>query len=186
MASKENFRGAAAGLFFAGVILAGINYLQPTSNGQSSVTSVIANDINAEEAMAFLEEKGFTTLSSEEYEQLTEQQDDLTDEINTLISQIDELEQSQNDRDGNDAEDTYSDSSDSDSGVIYNSVLTISSGMTTQDISEQLVSLNIIDDADELTTEIFDRELAELLQIGEFTLDSEMSINEIVEKITSS
>ncbi|MGJ9381745.1 hypothetical protein [Salipaludibacillus sp. CF4.18] len=186
MASKENIRGAAAGLFFAGVILAGINYLQPTSSDseQNSETRVNANDITTEEASSFLEEKGFSTIPTEEYELLTEQRDDLTEEINSLTSQLEELEQSQVNEEENNPEETSTEASDSE--VIYNSVLSISSGMTTQEISEQLVSLNIIDDAEEFSNAIFDRQLEQRLQIGEFTLDSQMSINEIVEKITSS
>ncbi|MYL71926.1 hypothetical protein GLW00_13750 [Halobacillus litoralis] len=61
----------------------------------------------------------------------------------------------------------------------------IVSGTTTDDISEKLIQANIIKDANEFESFMKDNDYSRYIQIGQATLNSGMSHQEIAEAITS-
>ena len=62
--------------------------------------------------------------------------------------------------------------------------LRIEEGMTSKEISEELVDAGVIDDANGFNTFLAERKLQHLIQIGEYDVDSEMSFLQITEIIT--
>ncbi|MEI5905842.1 hypothetical protein WAK64_02015 [Bacillus spongiae] len=64
--------------------------------------------------------------------------------------------------------------------------LKIETGMTSFEIAEKLVEQKIIKEADETNFRVYmnDNKFAEKIQLGEFTVNSEMSFNEIAKIIT--
>ena len=55
--------------------------------------------------------------------------------------------------------------------------LRIAEGMTSKEISEELIDAGIIDDANGFNTFLAERKLQHLIQIGEYDVDSEMSFS---------
>ncbi|PYZ94296.1 hypothetical protein CR194_01825 [Salipaludibacillus keqinensis] len=163
MSAKDSFRGAAAGLFLAGTVLAATYYMQP--------------EVLSYDETAVLEEQSETTLSKGEYEQLEQ----LEVENEALRKQLEGVEDSSQENDDSEEPETNTEESD----PVYFSILSIEPGMTSQDISEKLVRLNIIHDSESLAQELAAQGVEDRIQLGEYTLNSDMSVEEIVTIITS-
>ena len=70
--------------------------------------------------------------------------------------------------------------------VINRYHLTISEGMSSNDISQQLEEAGIILDAKEFNDYLADKKLQRYIQIGQYELDEEMNHQQIAEIITES
>ncbi|XXM73737.1 hypothetical protein ACQ0QQ_07560 [Lysinibacillus sphaericus] len=67
----------------------------------------------------------------------------------------------------------------------YQLTLSIKAGMTPQDIEEKLKEANIIGEDENFVQYIVDNGYADKIQIGEFLVNSEMTIEEIAKQITN-
>jgi len=165
MASKDTFQGAAASLFLAGSVLAGLYFFQPEMI-----------EINSEDNE---EDQGHVFLSEEEYAKQDEQFNELQTENDLLQEQVKQLEESL------DEEEKESSHPPKTNVPLFYSILSIEQGMTSQDISSKLLMLNIIESRDSFEQELLDKEVENRIQIGQYTLDNQMSIEEIVQLITA-
>lgn len=178
MASKDAFRGVAASLFLSGSILAGFYYFQP---------EMIAVEINSEEIteneldLSSIEKQGYIALSEEEHSKQQNEFTELQLENEKLIRQITQLEESMNPKE----EESSSSISPETSKDLFYSILSIEQGMTSQDISDKLLKLNIIENRASFVLELSEKEVEDRIQIGKYTLNNQMSIEEIVQLITS-
>lgn len=68
--------------------------------------------------------------------------------------------------------------------VVYSSVLVIQPGMSSATVAEQLAISKIIDDASQFVNYLTEKNLTHKIKVGEFELDSGMTISEIAEIIT--
>lgn len=69
---------------------------------------------------------------------------------------------------------------------VIKTILRVEPGTTSSTISQELVRTGIIDDVTEFESYLTTNDLSVKIQIGEYELDSSMSINQIASKITSS
>ncbi|MCR6110438.1 endolytic transglycosylase MltG [Bacillus sp. A301a_S52] len=166
MASKHTFRGIAAGLFLCGSLLAAIYYVQPDtffaiSNGSD-------DQINASENEAIEDDN---SASEEIVEEIKRENEELHIQIEELKAVVDN--------------EVNEDESVIEADPLYISILSIEQGMTSKDISHKLETLNIVKSAQEFEAALSDRGVAQQLQIGDYTLDSTMTLDEIIDLITS-
>ncbi|OIJ17445.1 hypothetical protein BKP37_02800 [Anaerobacillus alkalilacustris] len=70
-----------------------------------------------------------------------------------------------------------------DEKVVYRTMLTVVSGMTSIDVGQALVRANIIDRAMDLVNEVEKRGVANSLRPGTFEIDSNMNIDEIIRTV---
>lgn len=68
---------------------------------------------------------------------------------------------------------------------IISTILHIEAGTTSKDVAKELANASIIKDAEELNVYLKAHNLAKKIQIGEYKLDSSMSIETIANKITT-
>jgi cell division protein YceG involved in septum cleavage len=176
MASKDTLRGASVGLFLAGSIMTGFYYLQP---------EMIEYEMNLEDSeenidLSSMEEEGFTIVSEDEHAKQQKQLSKLQTKNDMLQNQVIQLEESVEEEDNH-----SSNHSPENSHTIFYSILSIEYGMTSQEISNKLLILNIIENSDLFEQELTEKEVQERIQIGQYTLNNQMSIEEIVQLITS-
>ncbi|MBS4207484.1 hypothetical protein [Bacillus sp. FJAT-50079] len=67
--------------------------------------------------------------------------------------------------------------------VVYRTILTVSSGMTSIDVGEALQKANIIDSAIGFFKEVENKGLANGLRPGTYEVDSEMTVDEIISTV---
>ncbi|MCR6106364.1 endolytic transglycosylase MltG [Salipaludibacillus agaradhaerens] len=158
MASKHTFRGIAAGLFLCGSLLAAIYYVQPETFFAISNGSdeSIEDENNASEELV----------------------EEIKRENEALHIQIEELKALVDDK-------INEDETVIETDPLYISILSIEQGMTSKDISHKLETLNIVQSAQEFEAALSDKGVAQQLQIGDYTLDSTMTLDEIIDLITS-
>ncbi|WP_280768452.1 hypothetical protein [Salipaludibacillus daqingensis] len=176
MGTKEKFQGASASLFLAGSLLAGLYYFQPEiieTNSQETANNV---DVSS------LENKGYTVLSEEENNNQTELYEQLRDENKELSNKLNQLK---NEQETSNQESSNSSEEALNNETIYQSILSIEQGMTSKDISSKLLELKVIDNTDLFEQKLSERGLEDRIQIGQYTLHSEMSLEDIITLITS-
>ncbi|MCM3670628.1 hypothetical protein M3181_16820 [Mesobacillus maritimus] len=72
---------------------------------------------------------------------------------------------------------------DGDQSVVYKTVLNVATGMTSIDVGKALQQGKIIDNSMDFYREVEKRNLENELRPGTFTLDSEMSMNDVINTI---
>ncbi|WP_059102547.1 hypothetical protein [Shouchella shacheensis] len=117
-----------------------------------------AEALTEEEMREQLIQSGFTVQTEEE------RQEDISDAVSLAEEEWAEA----NDDDDNDNE------------IIYRTIITVTAGMTSIDVGEQLETANIIDDAYDFFAEVEDRGLANDIQPQTVQVDSDMSLDEVV------
>ncbi|WP_078577059.1 endolytic transglycosylase MltG [Salipaludibacillus agaradhaerens] len=158
MASKHTFRGIAAGLFLCGSLLAAIYYVQPET--------FFAISNGSDEAI-----EDDNSATQEIVEEIKRENEELHIQIEELKAVVDN--------------EVNEDESVIEADPLYISILSIEQGMTSKDISHKLETLNIVQSAQEFEAALSDRGVAQQLQIGDYTLDSTMTLDEIIDLITS-
>ena len=111
----------------------------------------------------------YIEMKQADYEQLKQQELDAREKYETLLKRM---------------EDDKSDIVDVESDV-KRFHLRIKEGMTSKEISEELIDAGVIDDANGFNTFLAERKLQHLIQIGEYDVDSDMSFLQITEIITN-
>lgn len=179
MASKDTFRGAAASLFLAGSILAGMYYFQPEIIAGETNSGGNPED-NLDLTISRLADQGHIVLTEEEHSKQLNQFKDLQTENEELHKQVKQLKESIEQK----MENLSYNPSESSEPLFY-SILSIEQGMTSQDISSKLLKLKIIKNRDSFEQELAKNEVEDRIQIGQYTLNNQMSTEEIVQLITS-
>lgn len=73
----------------------------------------------------------------------------------------------------------------SNDSTLVETILHIESGTSSKDVANELANASIIEDPDALNTYLKTYDLAKKIQIGEYRLDSSMSIEKISKLITN-
>ncbi|HLS36167.1 MAG TPA: hypothetical protein VK061_08015 [Bacillota bacterium] len=149
----------------------------------------------------FLEDKGYHVISQEDYiaysvyeqkqqEQANDEENNDNDNNEDDINENDENNTNDNEENNNDSNENNEDSddeSDDDSNEkeVYTYTLTVEENMLAPDISRLLENNNIIEDARDFTDYLEDEDYSRYIQLGEHKLSSDMTYNELAEKITS-
>jgi hypothetical protein len=178
---KQAIRAFAVGLFTAAVIMLIINYF----NGSKQEFT----EMPIEDVIDGLKEQGYRVLTETEYITLSmngevEKKDteiassetenaEASEEVET--TEVDEAEE-------NNTETAEEENQKQETVKTY--TLTIESGMPSSAISNKLEENGIIDDAGKFISYLEDEGYAIRIQLGEFTLKSDMSYNQIAEALT--
>ncbi|AOM82626.1 hypothetical protein [Salisediminibacterium beveridgei] len=163
---KEQFRGAATALFFAGSMLAYAYFFHPELIGMSEESVTGSRGASEESEVSELEETIRTLEDTNEA--LTMQLQELTEEITALED-----------------EDRSADSGSPEDAPAIHAMLEISAGETSSDISERLFDLRLIDSRNQFEATISDSGLSQQIQTGSYFLTSEMDSTDIIETITT-
>ncbi|WP_078545650.1 MltG/YceG/YrrL family protein [Litchfieldia alkalitelluris] len=154
--SKLGLRAFSAGIILATSIMGIMYYNEPKTVNTATVTD---SDIEA-----YLSDQNHLVLiEKEEYDELLE--------IQSTHQETEKQEQTK-------AEVKIEEK------IITKYILEITPGMNSLEISEVLEDVGVIKNAKELNTYILDNDLAKNIQIGSFTVTSEMTHKEIGDIIT--
>ena len=152
--NKQSTRAFAAGIFLSAITLIVFSYY---------------NNEDADPETA-LENKGFVIFTAQEAKQQKE-------ELSSLHKQIEELTQQNN---VPEAKENEADEESASEEIL----LTVSPGMTSKEITDQLESAGIIKNASDLNSYLLKSGLADKIQIGEYRLTSDMTLEEISQLLT--
>lgn len=164
---KEQFRGAAVALFFAGSVLAYIYFFHIELIDANESSSAVPSEASDASVVSELEET-VTTLEDTN-ETLSLQIRELTEEIASL-----EMEQEENGA-----------SEDLNEPPMIHAMLEISQGETTSDISERLFDLRLIDSRNQFEADLIGSGRAQQIQTGSFFLTSDMDNQAIIDIVTT-
>ncbi|GAF63181.1 hypothetical protein BTS2_0072 [Bacillus sp. TS-2] len=173
MASKE-LRSFASGIIVAAAVC-GITYYV-TSDSQVDAGSQEFSEENQttievpateEEMLEQLSDSGYVIQSEEEWNASLEQ-------LELAVTERLEEEWAANEEESTD---------DEESTVIYRTILTVSPGMTSIDVGRALENANVIDRAQDFFNEVEDRDLSNQLKPGSFEVESDMTMNQLIEII---
>jgi hypothetical protein len=158
----NSIRSFAFGLLIAAGACGGVYYF-----GASETASTYAEEkVSVEEMKSMLAAEGYVIQTEDEWQaQLVAIEE--AEAAAEAAEQIEEVEEEK------EVEQT----------IIYRTMLTVSPGMTSIDVGEALVRANIIDSAIEFYKEVENRGLANELRPGTFDVESEMTLNEVIEII---
>ncbi|MBC5637217.1 endolytic transglycosylase MltG [Ornithinibacillus sp. BX22] len=192
---KQTIRAFAVGLCTAAIIMLVVSYF---SDGSSQNLS----DMPIEEVLKHVKEQGYHVLSEEDYISLsmnhkvekeeTENSSE-SEEANENENENKKEEASEKEKSDESASDSDESSSEESSNnepeeeqeeAVKSYTLTIESGMPSSTISNQLEENGIIDNARDFSNYLEDKGYAKRVQLGEFTLTSDMSHYEIAEALT--
>ncbi|KIL48529.1 hypothetical protein KP77_23160 [Jeotgalibacillus alimentarius] len=109
-------------------------------------------------------------LSSEEYNTLQQELVEWEERVHSLEREAAELSEPEEEGEGE---------------QITRMILTIESGMTSPEISEQLFSYGLIDNEDSFNEYLADQSLTDNIQIGQYDLNSTMTVEQIAKLITN-
>ncbi|WP_079479660.1 endolytic transglycosylase MltG [Halobacillus salinus] len=123
---------------------------------QEAETSLAKKGGDTKDMIAHVESSGYHVLSNEEFESLNQKKKD---------------------------KEAAPDESNIEKVFVYS--LDIVSGTTTEDISKKLEEAGVIDQASELEQYMSLNDYSRFIQVGQATVNSDMSLNEIAKAITS-
>ncbi|RIW31049.1 hypothetical protein D3H55_15685 [Bacillus salacetis] len=153
--NKQSTRAFAAGIFLSAIILAIYSFFMK----------------NHEDPESLLEAQGYVILTQEEAKERSQEVNDLQDQVDTLSSSLH-------------AEDKEEKQNSGDTKNLTKMTLTVSPGMTPKEISNELEKNGIIRNSSDLNSYLINSGLADKIQIGEYMLDSEMTLEEISTLLT--
>jgi hypothetical protein len=160
---KQLVRGFSIGIFITTIIIGVIYFLDKPANSHA------IDDLTEEEAIQFLKEKGYYTYTEDLETKLAESEEKLA-----LLA----IENSSNSNNVTGEEEPSTENEE----ITYS--LVIEPGMTVHDISELLLTQQIISNEEDFLNFFTQEELTTLIQIGTFELTNQMSILEIAQIIT--
>ncbi|MEN2765978.1 hypothetical protein [Ornithinibacillus xuwenensis] len=190
---KQPIRAFAVGLFTAAVVMLIVNYFTESSD-------IDLSEMPVEDVVNEMKEKGYRVLTESEYismsmngteegtekpaEDTENQEADNTEEDSTATEkETEKTETEQTETEENTSENaTKEESQTEETAKSY--TLTIESGMPSSAISDELEANGIIDDAAAFIAYLEDEGYALRIQLGDFTVSSDMSYYEIAEALT--
>lgn len=152
---KQTIRTFALGLLTATTVL-GVTYFMEAPSPETS------KPLTIEEMMAEVERRGYEVLSNQEFAALQSEP-----------TPSDTSETTEKDQDNPETEKVY----------VYS--LDIVQGTTSDDISRKLAEAGIIEQASDLEQYMSVNDYSRFIQVGQATINSDMSLNQIAKAITS-
>lgn len=153
----------AAGLLISASVCGIVYFSQSTPKEQTD--QVTAKSPTKEEMKTSLSDAGYVILTKTEWEEQQAVAEKEVEGQQTQKEQTDESEKQDNEK------------------VIYRTVINVASGMTSIEVGEALVQGEIIDNARTFFNEVEKRGLENDLKPGIFKLDSNMSLDEVINTI---
>ncbi|WP_062104680.1 MltG/YceG/YrrL family protein [Bacillus niameyensis] len=150
---KRTTRAFASGLLLASLFLIGHNSLSKPSSTEKSEPSRV----------------GYVEITKKEYEQIKSETKEWQTKYEKLASEKKTAKKA--------------DSASDEKTIQESFQLTISEGMTSKEISNELEEAGLIEDAENFNDYLADQDLQRYLQIGSFELKTGMTYKEIAEII---
>ncbi|WP_096201267.1 endolytic transglycosylase MltG [Bacillus sp. FJAT-45350] len=170
--TPNGIRGFAIGLFIATSLFASIYFF---GNGQTDAAPYTeAPSLTEEEMTTMLENAGYIVLTEEKYEEIAHHVDE--EPIEEQAEEIIEDEPMQAEPEETQPE--------TPSQQVYYSYVNIQSGMSSSEVAGLLERANIIESRDEFLDYMRQQKLNQSIRVGEYELNSNMSIAEIAQRIT--
>jgi len=170
----------AAGMLITAGICAAFYFFGENSNSKIPIkTQTKTVQVSEEEMISQLASAGYVVKTEDEWNsQLTSVESEWTKVLEEKEAEWKkQLEAAQK------KEPVKEGKEDSDQTVVYRTILSVTSGMTSIDVGRALVQANIIDNAMDFFNEVEKRGLANELRPGSFEVDSEMTMNEVISTI---
>ncbi|GAB2573342.1 endolytic transglycosylase MltG [Gracilibacillus alcaliphilus] len=161
---KQIVRAFSLGLITAGIIFMIIYFIDEDSSNQAS------SPVTVEEAIELVESNGYYVYDEEMAVSVEDQEDEETTNIN-----------SPDQEEGIDAETEDADNEEADGHMI---TIMIESGMGISDIIALLEENNVLDDPQAFTTYLTENDLSRFIQAGEFTVETDVSPEELANTLT--
>ncbi|ENH97475.1 hypothetical protein J416_05673 [Gracilibacillus halophilus YIM-C55.5] len=161
---KQIIRAFALGLLTASVIIGSFYYIS-TSKTQSE-----SSKLSLDEQIHQVEEEGYYVY-----------QEDMETRISDMEATITELEQSSSEDDNQET----SEQDHEETNTVALQTIEIETGMTGPEVAEILHENQIIDDPESFSDYLVEENLARFIQIGEFQVHEEMTIEEIASILTT-
>lgn len=178
MSIKHLLQGTAIGLFIATSVFAALYFF-----GESNKDDKNIEDLTIEEAITFLESEEYSVIDKQELEHLYDEIDQLERTVAENSQVIVEDENKEDDVAIDDENEVPVADEEEEQEKVEEFVLKIESGMHSRNIGEELKKHGIVEDERDFERYVIDKEVDKKIQIGEFELRSDMSIDEIIEVI---
>lgn len=185
---KQIVRSFSVGLFAAGIIMLIMFYFSDTSNS--------AEDLELEELVPLVEEKGHRVVSEEEYialsvqsedngESTEESQQDANNNTNDSETETEDNEAADEDERSEDEGSENEESAEEENNEPVEYTLEINSGMASSEIGSVLAENDIIDNASDFTSYLEEHDYTLEVKAGEHEVSSDMSFYELAEEIVT-
>jgi cell division protein YceG involved in septum cleavage len=156
--TSNSIRSFAFGILIAAGVCGLVYFTAPNeaNSNKESETKKVVETASPEEMKKSLEDQGYIIHTSEEW--------------NNIVSNSPEKEE--------DVQPTLADEK-----VIYRTMISVSSGMTSIDIGDILEQTEMVDDSFAFSKEVENRGLSSRLKPGIYEVNSEMSVDELIAAI---
>lgn len=181
MSLKHLLQGTAIGLFIATSVFSAVYFFGPSGEGSNKNVSSI------DDAIALLESEQYSVITDEELERLHDEIRQLERILEeTYQEDLDEVddEGTNEENDTDEIADEVDDSTDEEEEV-REFVLKIEAGMHSRNIGEVLKKYGIVEDERDFERYVLELGVDRRIQIGEFKLTSNMTMDDIVKIITN-
>lgn len=175
--TAKSIRSFSAGIIFA-ASLCGVAYFFGSSEKEVTQTT---EKLSEEKMKSLLTSKGYIVQTDEELqEQIAAAKAAKEKEVKDKIAKEkakEQVSEGKSDKDKDKAE------QEKPEKVIYRTMITVTSGMTSIDVGKALVRAKIIDNAQEFSNEVEKRGVSTKLHLGTYEIESGMKMDEIITTI---
>ena len=184
---KQPIRFFSIGLFLASILLYGFYFFY----GQSSSSQA---EMTVDELIEKVESEGYRVISEEDYvsytffkeqENVKEQNDEDTAKNKDKNKKEDKKKDKDKTKKDDNDKSSKSDDEEKNEEEVIEHTFTTSDGVVSQDIADILVENNIIDDRQAFLDFLENNDYSSYIQIGKFTVTSDMSFEDIAKVITT-
>ncbi|MDE5415384.1 hypothetical protein [Alkalihalobacterium chitinilyticum] len=178
---KHTARGLSMGFLIAGIVLLVFkSVLAPAQ------TTAEAPEFNQEMIESFLKENNLLVVSQQDYETMMggQLQVNVPEEPAEEAKQEEKAEEKQEEKEEKQEEKQEEVKEEEKEEKPVKHKITIASGMVSHDVARMLKEKGLIKDTSKFVSRIESRNAAKYVQIGEHTLTTGMSIDEIIQVIT--
>ncbi|PKR78994.1 hypothetical protein CEY16_04370 [Halalkalibacillus sediminis] len=165
------------GLMTAALIMGGVFMLEDQENSSEGEQK---NKLDGESAQSYLEERDYEVIDPDEVSTLKEKNEQLHKKITQLKETMESMQESNEEEESSAG---GSSNTNTDSSVTQYT-LTISSGMTPNDIARELEQQDIIQDGDEFSKFLESNDYSRIIQLGTYEVASNLEYSEIAQRIT--
>ncbi len=166
--TPKSIRSFAGGLILAAGVCGAVYFFEQSEEPKSQAASVTTDD-DMKDALL---DNGYIVHSEEEWQAHLAEQTAALEELEGLLKDEEEKD-----------EEAEEDSEKAEEVVIYRTMLTVSSGMTSIDVGEALERANIIKNAIDFFDAVEERDLANKLKPGTYEVESKMSLEEVISAV---
>ena len=150
----------AYGLMVSAIICGAVYFWGPSDSGDAKTAAEPSEETMKEK----LEESGYLVLTADEMDERVAAAASETEKEKVEQPESEEVKEEENKE-----------------VLVYKTVVTVSSGMTSIDVGDALVKGGLIENAYDFSKEVEKRGVAEGLRLGTFEFDSTMSLDQIIE-----